>query len=63
MQTRGVGVAKVVSLRKIVEFLLGASGPVKSFIATDHTDTSANSADVNEPSHQDLHCLPFCYQL
>ena len=32
------------------------------------TDTFANSADPdetahNEPSHQDLHCLPFCYRV
>ena len=31
-----------------------------------NTDTFANSADPdemahNEPSHQDLHCLPFCF--
>ena len=31
-----------------------------------HTDTFANSLDpdetaCNKPSHQDLHCLPFCY--
>ena len=31
-----------------------------------NTDTVANSADPdetarNEPSHQDLHCLPLCY--
>ena len=31
-----------------------------------NTDTFANSVDPdetarNEPSHQDLHCLPLCY--
>ena len=24
-------------------------------------DTCANSVDPDEPSHQDLHCLPFCF--
>ena len=27
----------------------------------DHNKYCANSVDTDGPSHQDLHCLPFCY--
>ena len=31
------------------------------FSPADQSNVFADSVDPNEPSHQDLHCLPFCF--